>query len=163
MGLNASGCAHSRWRSDFASNGKMHEFCVACGAERRVSQPAAGGEAARLQNGLRWIRHVAAMNVLGGTCGPQQMRALTALTEKVLDGADLADYESSMGAARSKAQEWAFSIGVDLPTTDDLRSDGTAPSPADGPRDQKVRPVEAQPALPADRDVNVIVLDGHPS
>jgi hypothetical protein len=163
MVLNASGCEHSRWRSDFAANGKMHEFCVACGAERRVSQPADGGEAAQLRNGLRWIRHVAAMNVLGDTCGPQQMRALTALTEKVLDGADLGDYDSSMGAARSKAQEWAFMAGVDLPTTDGLRAGATAQTSADPLPEQRARPTEAQLALPADPDGNVVVLDVHPS
>jgi hypothetical protein len=161
MDLNASGCEHSCWRSDFAANGKMHEFCVACGAERRVSHPADDGEAARLRNGLRWIRHVAAMNVLGGTCGPQQVRALTALSEKVLDGADLADYDSSMGAARSKAQEWAFSMGVDLPTADDLRSGAAAPTPVDPLPEQKARSAQAQPALAVDPDGNVVVLDGH--
>lgn len=119
MAPSADGCKHPTWRSDFAANGKLHEFCTSCGAERRSTRPADGGEAARLRNGLLWIRHVAAMHALSPAPEPQQMRALAVLTEKVLGGATLADYDSSIGAARGKAQEWAAAAGVDIVTVDD--------------------------------------------
>jgi hypothetical protein len=113
-------CAHPGWRSDFAPNGKMHEFCVACGAERRVTAVPESSDAARLRNGLRWIRHMAATHYLGGSVDPQQMRALAALAEKVLAGDELSDYDRAVTAARGKAQEWARSAGVDLVTEEDL-------------------------------------------
>ena len=162
MAPTADGCTHPSWRRDFAANGKLHEFCVACRAERRVTQPVDSGEVAQLRNGLRWIRHVAAMNSLGDTCGPQEMRALTALAEKVLDGVDLGDYDSSIGMARSKTQEWASSVGIDLPTTDELRHGDTASAPGEAlsvPRPQRG---EVQPAPSADPDL-VIVLDANPN
>src|SRR3954471_4883848 len=142
MALPADGCKHPSWRTDFAANGKLHEFCLTCGAERRSSKPADAGEAARLRNGLRWIRHVAAMNALSPTPEPHQMHALAVLAEKVLDGVDLADYDSSIGAARGKAQEWAHSVGVDLATTADLQHPG--PPQANALTDQKDRPGQAQ-------------------
>ncbi|HSP38874.1 MAG TPA: hypothetical protein VLR26_14105 [Frankiaceae bacterium] len=157
MAIDADGCPHQTWRSDFAANGKMHEFCVACGAERRISQPADSEETARLRTGLRWIRHLAAMHALGGTCGPQQMRALTVLAEKVLDGADLADYDSSIGAARSKAQEWAVSVGVDLPTIEDLQDGATIRDPADPLPERRARPAQLQPVVPVEPDRGVVV------
>jgi hypothetical protein len=162
MALNDGGCQHQGWRSDFASNGKLHEFCVGCGAERRVSQPADDGEAARLRNGLRWIRHVAAMNALGGSSGPQQMRALTVLAEKLLHGAELADYASSIGAARGKAQEWASSASVGLATVEDLENGLGAATSAEPVPEPRAQPEEAPQALTAGSE-RVIVLDGHPN
>ena len=159
----ADGCKHPNWRTDFAANGKLHEFCLTCGAERRSSKPADAGETARLRNGLRWIRHVAAMNALSPTPEPQQARALAVLAEKVLDGADLADYDSSIGAARGKAQEWASAAGVDIATTEDLQH-GTARTAADALPEPRDRPASAKPALPAESDTTeVVVLNGRSS
>src|SRR4051794_5413129 len=150
----ADGCKHPNWRTDFAANGKLHEFCLTCGAERRSSKPADSEEAARLRNGLRWIRHVAAMNALSPVPEPQQMRTLAVLAEKVLDGADLADYDSSIGAARGKAQEWAYSVGVDIATTDDLQH--AARPQADALPDEKDGSDQAQPApIEAERNRGV--------
>src|SRR4051794_41770769 len=94
----ADGCKHPNWRTDFAANGKLHEFCLTCGAERRSSKPADSGEAARLRNGLRWIRHVAAMNALSPSPEPQQMSTLAVLAEKLLDGAGLPGHDRRIGA-----------------------------------------------------------------
>ncbi len=177
MVLDPDGCQHAKWRTDFAANGKLHEFCLTCGAERRISQTADGGEAARLRNGLRWMRHVAAMNALGTTAGPQQMRALAALAEKVLDGAELADYDSSIGAARGKAQDWASSVGIDLRTADQLqRGAGSDPAITHEPRrgndggalvaslpDPRPQPEQAPPQPAADAGRTEVVLDGQPS
>src|SRR3954462_5716053 len=146
MASNAESCKHPSWRTDFAANGKLHEFCLSCGAERRSSKPADSGEAARLRNGLRWIRHVAAMNALSPTPEPQQMRTLAVLAEKVLDGADLADYDSSIGAARGKAQEWARSVGVGIATTDALQQGAAAPPAVDADSGQSGRPDQEPPA-----------------
>jgi hypothetical protein len=137
------GCRHPRWRTDFAANGKLHDFCLTCGAERRSTRTVDGGDAARLRNGLRWIRHMAAMNAVADPAdAQQQMRALTLLAEKLLDGAELADYDSSIGAARSKTQEWAASMGIDIAAVDDSghgAPTAAAAEPLPGPRAQDDR------------------------
>lgn len=127
MVLNHDGCHHPRWRSNFAANGKMHEFCIACGAERRISRPAEGGEAARLRNGLRWMRHVAAMNATIES-GPDHMRALALLAEKLLDGAELEDYDSCIDAARGEAQEPTSPVVDDAAGADGLQHGDSSPA-----------------------------------
>lgn len=158
-----AGCRHPRWRTDFAANGKLHDFCLTCGAERRSSRVPDGGETARLRNGLRWIRHVAAMNSVGDASdAQQQMRALTVLAEKVLDGAELADYDSSMGAARSKAAEWAVSVGIDLPNLDELpKAEGLPSGAADAAEPLPGQRAQDRPAASTTAEVvdTVIVLD----
>jgi hypothetical protein len=144
------GCAHPGWRRDFASNGRLHEFCISCGAERRINHDAPTDEAARLRNGLRWIRHMAAMHCLGNSVDPPQMRALAVLAEKVLDGEELADYDRRMNAARDKAVAWAREAGLELLTEQDLTDREHALGGQDPPNR---RDPSTDPELTGERDL----------
>lgn len=62
-------------------------------------------EVKRLENGLKWIKHIAWLHAIGQAFDPHHMNALSDLAADLLGGKELADYDDVKKEAMEKATQ----------------------------------------------------------
>jgi hypothetical protein len=71
-------------------------------------------DAARYENALLWVRHLAGAHYQGGAFDPEHMRALANIAEDALIGREVPDFEDAGRRAVEQAREHAAELTAEL-------------------------------------------------